>query len=278
MKALKIFAIATSILLFTATAQAKFYYNFGLNIGIAALGFGWNNYDDGYEVAVVPYAPVVVTPVYTPLPYSYISYYDYGNSYLWPNVSLSYDSYGGYYGGYYGRYYGGYGYNSYCSPYYSSWGFSPFNVSLSFGWGNCYPYWGNYYGYYGRRYGYGYGYGGYGYGCNNYYINNYYYDNYPATAKRPTTVRENNIPYQNQREARNSLRNSLVDNGRLNRTERSGSETRLARTERNVSGNSPSGTRGERVSRINSERSARSESSRSLRSTQRHSRGTVSQK
>ena len=239
MKALKIFTIIISIVLFSTTAHAKFYYNFGLNLGIGALG--WNNYDDGYAVAVVPYAPVVATPVYTPLPYSYVSYYDYGNCGWWPNVSLSLNlGGGGYCGGYYGNYYGGYGYDSY---------YSPFNVSI--GWGNYYPNWGNSCGYYGsygyNRYRYGYGYGGYGYGCNNYYINNnYYYNNYPATARRPPTIRENNIPYQNRRESRNSLRKSVADNGRHNRLEKSGSKTRIARSERNLPGSTSGRTRSER--------------------------------
>jgi len=254
MKALKIFTIIISIVLFSTTAHAKFYYNFGLNLGIGALG--WNNYDEGYAVAVVPYAPVVATPVYTPLPYSYVSYYDYGNCGWWPNVSLSLNlGGGGYCGGYYGNYYGGYGYDSY---------YSPFNVSI--GWGNYYPNWGNSCGYYGsygygyNRYRYGYGYGGYGYGCNNYYINNYYYNNYPATAQRPATVRENNIPYQNQRESRNSLRSSLADNGRHNRLESSGSKTRIARSERKrIVDSSSRSLRIADAGRISSSRNLRSE-------------------
>jgi len=278
MKTLKILVIIFSIVLFPTAAQAKFYYNFGLNFGLGFLGLG--NVDPSYAVAVVPYAPVVATPVYTPAPCSYVSYYDYGNCSWWPSVSISFNSCGGYYGGYYGDYYGGYGYNSCYSSCYS-----PCNLNFGLGWGNCYPSWGNYYGYYGRRYN---GYCGYGYDCNNYYINNYYYDNYPATAQRPTTVRENSIPYQNQRESRNILQNSLADNRKHTRTEGRNSSSRSLRSEIFASRNSVPNYRSSRervtknsLTRIsrNYQRSSRSPSQVSraaLRTQKQPSRSRVS--
>ena len=138
MKTLKILITLVLIILLAESAHAKFYYNFGLNLGLA--GFNFSNVDPGnYTVCVPPYAPVAVTLVYTPPPYSYVSYYDYGNCWWWPNISLSFGGCGGSVCSYYSTCYTPV-YYSYCSP---------VSFCFNFDWDCCKPHWGTYCGYYG---------------------------------------------------------------------------------------------------------------------------------
>lgn len=248
MKTLKIFLTIVLISFLAVSAQAKFYYNFGLNLGLGYLG--WSNVEPTPIVTtVVPYAPVVATPVYTPPPCSYVSYYDYGNCWWWPNISLSFSGCGG----------SVCGYSSYYSSCYTPCYYSPVSFSFGFNWGNCLPSYGTYCGYYGWR---GCGYYGYPwYDCyDNYEVNNYYY-NSPPTAQRPKTVKENYLPAENGRTPRESVASSFSNNGRAVRNEIVSGEARTTRTEKRA----PNGSeRTQRVAKNNSERT--SGFTRSLRS------------